>query len=125
MGYYSDVKLITTKKGWARLDAAVCKAEGITKENEQDNHWLTDHTHYVEGKGYVLAEWNNIKWYDWGDNAVGVLMRELNALYLDDIPFEFMRTGEEYEDVEYLHHDSPVEADLPGLGLRKEIEVVY
>lgn len=128
MGYYSDVKVITTKEGWERLDKAVRKAMGITAKNEKKSYWLTDQNHYKllkKGK-YVLAEWKDVKWYDWGTTDVSTFMQELHNLGEDDIPYEFMRVGEDYDDIEHLYQDTyncPQYDDMPNLGLRREIEV--
>lgn len=132
MGYRSDVKLITTKEGWERIDKAVRKAENITQEDiDAGKYWLTDENCWgiICDGHYIIAEWEDIKWYDWGGNDVSTFMKELSKLDDDDIPYEFMRVGEDYEDVEYLYYSSSEYyekyKDMPSLGLKREIEVNY
>lgn len=124
MGYRSEVKLITTKEGWSRIKKAV---EDATPEGA----WLVDDTNIVpvcDGK-YVLGEWSDIKWYDWGDNIIGTFMKELGKLDEVDIPYEFMRVGEDYEDIEYLTYTSDDHyekyKDMPNLELHRAIDVYY
>lgn len=127
MGYRSDVKLITTKAGWERLDNAVKQAMDITEATEADAFWLTDSRFFVIGDSYVLAEWDDIKWYE-GDTEVGALMRELYSMAKDSVAFKFMRVGEDYEDVERLEGMDEGLADydkLPSLWLERKIEVEY
>lgn len=127
MGYRSDVKLITTKEGWEKIDKAARKAAGVTDE---DTPYLTDSTCWTlicDGK-YVLAEWYDIKWYEGYDDEVDAVMRTLGRLDSLNIPYHFLRVGEEYGDVQVMDGDAGWEdehADMPSLYLKQEIEVEY
>lgn len=127
MGYRSDVKLITTKEGWKRIDKAVKK---VCQIDNEDNWYLTreDNWVFICGGKYILAEWEDIKWYDWGDRGVSAIMEELEKFEKDNIPYELMRIGENWGDVESKGQDTyycPEYDDMPNLMLKREIEVIY
>lgn len=130
MGYRSEVKLVTTKEGWEKIDQAVRKVAGVIPKNEDDMTWLTERTCWTpvcNGK-YVLAEWDDIKWYDGYDSQVSTVMSTLDKLEKILIPYRFMRVGEDYSDVEIREHDGDgwqTIRDMPSLWLKREIEVEY
>ena len=98
MGYRSEVALVTSKKGYSRLMAAVaCNpeatrlvVEGIESEN------------YVE-QGNVLFHWDWIKWYADSDQIRLIEdwmnVEEYDKDY-DDVEFQFIRIGESNDDAE-------------------------
>ena len=63
MGYRSDVRIITSKKGYDRLSKYVRKAV-----NDDIDMNLLENTDLkcVSSSG-VLIGWNSIKWYEWSD----------------------------------------------------------
>lgn len=124
MGYYSDVKLITTKEGWERIQREVKQAapDGWTYTAGDE-----DATPIMGGK-YVLVEHEDIKWYEDQFPEVEAFMRELKRFDAEHIPYEFMRVGEDWGDNEYYCErdwKSNKYDDMPSLGLRREIEVGY
>lgn len=121
MSYRSDVKLVTTKAGWERLEQAV----GKVRSDDEYEYWVTtegESERPCEGK-YVLAEWDNIPWYDW-EGDVAALMTELRQFDKLGIPYEFVRAGEEYGDVEQLTNRGNAH-DMPSLWVAQEIRVSY
>lgn len=130
MGYRSDVKCITTKEGFALIDKLVRKASGITKDNEDEEYWLTDghNTQQIcEGK-YVLMEYEDIKWYEGYDPAVSAFMRGLEKLEDKNVPYRFGRVGEDYTDVDFreaVPYSSDKWNDMPRLEVYRKIEVEY
>lgn len=125
MGYRSDVKLITTKAGWERLENAVSKV----RADIEYEYWITSEakaTTICDGK-YILAEWDDRKWYECFDD-VGAFMKELYDMARDHVAFKFMRVGEDYEDVERLEGEDKDLKDydaMPSLWLERKIEVEY
>lgn len=123
MGYRSDVKLILTNKGMDMLKAKV------PEPTEEEPNWTAEPIYEasrVKDK-YWLIEWEDIKWYDdWADYkvpcAVARLREELGEM---NEPFNFMRIGEDYEDIEVDVCYGDYEEQLPYLTLRREIEVEY
>lgn len=126
MGYRSEVKLITTKEGWKKIEQAV-------KQASPDNYEYLLADEYVcliRNGEYVLYEVSDIKWYDtppYGFPEIIAFKQALYNLDEDDIPYEFMRVGEDYTDVEYLPYRVYKDKyqDMPTLGLERTIEVEY
>lgn len=113
MGYYSQVKVITTKKGWKELEQAVEKT-GVETDLMKCFVVIT------RGENeYVVGDWSDIKWYDWSDPAIGAFMDALRATHE---PYRFMRVGEEYGDVEREEKNTE-ESVLPYLYLEQSIEL--
>lgn len=125
MGYRSDIKCITTREGFELIDKLVKKASGIT--NEDSEYWLTDELHRMDMKGgkYILIEIEDIKWYS-NDTVVSAFEQALKQLDARDIPYQFIRLGEDYTDVE-RQENIPwnIPKDMPTLQLKHEIEVEY
>lgn len=122
MGYRSDVKLILTDKGMEMLKAKV--PEPTEEEPDYMAEPIYD-TIKIGNDKYWLLEWEDVKWYDdWEDYkvpcAVSSLMGELRKM---DEPFQFMRVGEAYEDVEVecCYGEEP----MPYIELKREMEVEY
>lgn len=72
---------------------------------------------------YILAEWYSVMWYEKFDD-IKAFMQELKQMDKDDIPFEFMRVGEAYDDVE-TDGCWNTDDDMPHLELTRKIEVEY
>lgn len=124
MGYRSDVKLITTKKGWKRIQQSVKQVAPDSWEYVAgDEHMVP----IMEGE-YVLVEHDGVKWYENDFPEVYAFMLELKRFNAEHIPYQFMRTGEDWEDNEYLFScdwGSDEYDDMPMLMLKREIEVEY
>lgn len=130
MGYRSDIKLITTPEGWSQIDKAVRKASGVTDKNENTSYVLTHSTHatpILNGR-YVLGEWDDIKWYEGYDDDVTAFMTALGQLDASDIPYNYIRLGEDDADIDRRYNNCGVlseYADMPNLWVKREIVVEY
>lgn len=123
MGYRSDVKLITTKAGWERIQREVRQAAPDNWEYVVGS----EHATPLLGGKYVLVEHESIKWYD-NFPEVSAFMRELKRFDAEHIPYSFMRIGEDWGDNQYLYErdwESDKYDDIPHLSLHCEIEVEY
>lgn len=125
MGYRSDVKLITTKAGWERLENAVSQAQSKYARE----YWITSEVRTMTlcDDKYVLAEWDDIKWYASFED-VGAFMKELYDMAKEHVAFKFLRVGEDYEDVERLESEDEGGVDyydMPGLWPEHKIIVEY
>lgn len=127
MGYYSDIKLVTTKKGWSKIKQAVAQA------SPENHHYITTEDNIdtvLDGK-YIVFTLHGVKWYEgeqYGFPEVNAFMESMYALLEHNIPYRYMRVGEGDEDVERAENNMwGVEEykDLPELELVREIEVVY
>lgn len=128
MVYHSNVKLITTKEGRDMIDKAVREALHITPADNDTLWYLTCKAVWIplcEGK-YLLAEWNDIRWLDSSAEVIA-LMNELDKLFQVHIPYEFLRVGEDWNDMEHLTDipDDHQYDDMPSLTLKREIAVEY
>lgn len=123
MGYYSDVKLITTEEGWRRIQH---KVHRVSPDYAQDYVGEEFTVPLVEGK-YILLEHHSIKWYD-EFPEVEAIMGQLKQFDAEHIPYQFMRVGEHWDDNEYLWErdlESDEYDDMPYLELNRDIEVEY
>lgn len=117
MSYYSDVKLITTMKGWKKIQKAVLEAD--------PESILAGASHVREvARHFQLVEFNDIKWYEYERPDVRAFMTAVYALPDEGIPYNYMRIGEDYGDMEESSNWVDDYADMPSLGLKREIEVI-
>lgn len=122
MGYRSDVKIITTKEGWARIN------EEVRKVSEGEDRLVSDVATLICDGKYVLAEWDDVKWYETYDSGVDAIMRELKRFDAEHIPYQYLRIGEDWDDMECLYErdwKSDKYDDMPDLVLVRKIEVEY
>lgn len=123
MSYRSVVKLITTKAGWKRIRKEVSRL-GV----DERYSLISGVGELICDSKYVLAEWDDIKWYEGRDEEVDAIMRALRQFDVEHIPYQYLRIGEDWEDYERLSeecYDNPDYKDMPYLTLRREIEVEY
>ena len=104
MGYRSDVRIITSLKGFKKLTKYVAIN---TKENSLYN--LMEHIDFIHKNDYsVYFGWNNIKWYF--DDAE-TIMNGLNYLRDNEYSYRFARLGEDYDDYEEKYYESEKEEE--------------
>lgn len=95
MGYYSDVRFNTTKEGYEKFKASLA---------EDTKSWLFPNGKpevYDEEDGEVIFGWDDIKWYQHSYQEIDDAMGAYRNLRYDDVPFEYVRVGEECGDYEY------------------------
>lgn len=103
MGYRSDVYLKTTTEGWIlmkRFDNKISKPEDKPLDCAEVNK---------SPDGYYRIEFHDIKWYD-SFEQVKNFNHVLDEMRDQDIPFSFIRLGEDTEDIE---HDCNWTDDIP------------
>lgn len=104
MGYRSDVRLITSKKGFEELQKFVKNYLG--KDNKDDNLLENPDIRFVHSNG-VLLGWNDIKWYEYCDHKdVDSIEAGLEHLKDNDFSYRFARIGEDYNDYDYNYCES-------------------
>lgn len=107
MGYRSLVYLKTTTEGWVLM-----KRFNDTIENWEDKP-LSYSEVYCSPAGNYKIEWIDIKWYDFYPNVQNVI-EMMNRFDKEDIPYSFIRLGEETEDIEHRRNypdDMPYEIE--------------
>ena len=107
MGYRSDVRILTSKKGYERLQKYVKQA--LKNENGWDDLLENADIRNVSSNG-VLVGWNCIKWYeDYKD--VNSIVEGLEVLENEDYSYRFSRIGEDFTDHEEIYYDSKNRGD--------------
>lgn len=105
MGYRSDVRIVTSKRGYNELKKSIqdyYKENDIPKDYQFD---LLNNTNVMEMNKYqVYLGWNNIKWYGYPD--VDAIEDGLSKLKDKDLSYRFARLGENYDDYEEHSHES-------------------
>lgn len=97
MGYRSQVYLKTTTEGYVMIKKA---DDEITTEADKPLAWSEVK---VTSSGNYKITWDDIKWYDSYPNVqkMNELMNKMDDL---DIPYSFIRIGEDSTDVEWKHN---------------------
>ncbi len=113
MGYRSQVRLITTKKGFEELksfnDKYLQDHKGINGFEEYN--LMDELTLKEEDNHSVYFGWDWVKWYEGSYKSVDAIMNGLNHLRDKDMSFRFSRLGEDYDDYEEQYHDSEKEEE--------------
>lgn len=107
MGYRSDVRIITSKKGFNKLKDYV--TDRIAKSNNPNIYNLMDDIEFEYDNGYSkYFGWNNVKWYY---EDVDYVMDGLQELKNEDMSYRFARIGENYDDYEEEYYESEQEEE--------------
>ena len=104
MGYRSDVRILTSKKGYDKLRKHV---EKYLKEKNEDSNLLEDaDVKFVTSKG-VLIGWDSIKWYEWSNwPEIDSILSGLQELKKDDYSYRLSRLGEGIDDIDERYYYS-------------------
>ena len=109
MGYRSDVRIITSKKGFEELNKYV--KNYLSKTKESDYNLMDDLYFKVENKYSCYFGWNWVKWYENSYPSVDAVMSGLQHLREKDLSFRYSRIGEDYDDYESDYHESEKEEE--------------
>lgn len=100
MGYRSEVRITTTREGYDRMCEFV---DGLSEGREcyplmgtkrQPEFFDEEHESVVFG-------WDSIKWYEGLFADIDNVVKALGELEESDIPYEFCRIGESWDDIEF------------------------
>jgi len=121
MGYRSDVRIMTTKKGYNKLRKYTdeyLKSKNYKYGNLMDDLDLNEETKYAKYIG-----WNDIKWYE-GDDDIDSIMSGLDYLEENNYSYRYARIGENYDDYEekYFESDKEEEQDLEYPSMTRYFE---
>lgn len=111
MGYRSDVRIVTSKKGFEKLSEFVINSLKEQKINVKEYNLLEDLDIKVEGKEQIYLGWNYLKWYD-GYPEVDAIMEGLNYLSENEYSYRYMIIGESYDDIEEQSYDGEKDKDV-------------
>lgn len=126
MGYRSDIRIVTSKKGFDKLKEYV--SDYLKKEKKDDSYnLLNDFTVYKENKYQVYFGWNYLKWYEGSYADVDAIMIGLDKLAENDYSYRYARLGEEYDDYEEQYHesDNEDEQDIEYPNMIREFDDDY
>ncbi len=100
MGYRSEVRIAATREGYdlmcERVDAV---SEGLDSYPLMGSDRQPDF--FDEEDGCVVFGWDDIKWYEGLLCDVTNAAEALGELDEQDIPYEFYRIGESWDDIEF------------------------
>ena len=126
MGYRSDVRIVTSKKGFKKLNDYV---KNYLKDKNEDYNLLEHLDFKVENSYEKYFGWNGIKWYDGceGYEEVTAIVEGLSKLTEDDFSYRFARIGESYDDYETYSYESEreEEQDLEYPSFIREFDDEY
>ena len=94
MGYRSEVYIKTTTEGWVIIKQHNDKIDEI-----KDRPLRYADVNKTES-GFYKIEFHDIKWYD-SYTEIRHFMDALTELEKQDIPYSFIRLGEDTEDIEH------------------------
>lgn len=110
MGYRSQVRIITTKKGFDELKKF--SDNYLKTDNEYKEYNLMDAFDVDKStKDIHYFGWDWVKWYEGSYKAVDAIMDGLNHLEDNNISYKYARIGEEYDDFEEQSFESDDEAE--------------
>lgn len=125
MSYKSDVRIITSKKGYDKLRKHV---EKYLKEKNDDSNLLEEpDIRFVTSKG-VLIGWDSIKWREWSNwPEIDSILSGLHELESEDYSYRFSRIGEGIDDIEERYYDSEhrEDEDIPYIDIEREFNDEY
>lgn len=127
MGYRSDVRIMTTPEGFRQM----CERAWVLAEErgwqdycvllpKPETAYENSFAFFDVSESYICFGYDWIKWYE--DYRDVLLVKEALE-YVGDagIPWQFMRDGEDYDDVESDETDNFFEFGLPVLCIHSEI----
>lgn len=112
MGYRSDVRIMTSRKGFDELKKFTdkyLKEKNYTFGNLLDQLDLNKETKYAKYIG-----WNSIKWYEYCGSDyedVNAIMEGLQHLKEKDFSYRYARIGESYDDYDEHYYESEKEEE--------------
>lgn len=127
MGYRSDVRIVTSKKGFDELKRITDK---IIKDKKFEYGNLMDNCKIIYDNGFSkYFGWDSIKWYDGieGYEDVDAIIEGLEKLEEKDYSYRFARLGEELDDYEESSYESEreEEQDLEYPSLLRQFDDNY
>lgn len=106
MGYRSDIRIRTTKEGLEIMKKFIEKYIKENINNEENlkgyDYNLLNSAEITEAEDSVTLDWYNLKWYEGikGYEDVDAIMKSLDELSNKNIDYQYVRIGEEDDDIE-------------------------
>ena len=129
MGYRSDVRIMTTKKGFKELKKFNDKylADHKNINGFEEYNLMNNLNIKKENKYSVYFGWDWLKWYEGSYAGVDAIVEGLNHLEEKDLSYRFARMGENYDDFEesYYESEKEEEQDLEYPSMIREFDDDY
>lgn len=124
MGYRSDIRIVTSKEGFEKLQEFV---RNHLKKNKENYNLLEECDIKQEGKNQCYFGWNYVKWYEHDYPEVVAIMEGLSHLGENEYSYRYMRIGESYDDIEEQSYDGEKEneIDLEYPNMLREFDDEY
>lgn len=133
MASYSDVRIVTSEKGFKAAKSFI--AEYLKNNNISDKEMkemnlmrpenldIKEKIKSVGGKRYVYYGWNSAKWEKYSFKDVDAVMKSLDYLESQGIAYHYVRIGDEDADIENIRSVSDPEEKMPYLSVEKTIQI--
>lgn len=111
MSYRSDIRIITSKKGFQELKKFTDNY--LKEKNWEYGNLLDDCIMICENDNSKYFGWNSINWYEFSNNYkdVTAIMKGLEHLKEKDLSYRYARIGESYDDYEQMSNESDKESE--------------
>lgn len=105
MGYRSDIRIVTSKKGYEVLKEFVKNYLEEKQLDTKEYNLLESLEVKVEGKEQIYFGWNYLKWYEGNYPDVDSIMEGIDHLGENEYSYRYMIIGESYDDIEERYYD--------------------
>lgn len=129
MGYRSNVQVMTTPEGFEKMQDIIWE---LAKEKNLENDVVLFPEHgqdpelffdmYDAQEDYLTFGFDWVKWYE-NYTGVSLFMDMLSKANEDGIPWQFIRVGEEDNDIEQFASDNFY--DNPPAVMSTQVDIVY
>ena len=107
MGYRSDVRIVTSKKGFKELTKFV---NDYMKDKNEYN-LLYNIQNKTDNKYSCYFGWDYFKWYQESYDGVIAIMKGLEHLKDNNYSYRYSRIGENYDDYDEHYFESDIEEE--------------
>lgn len=123
MGYRSDVRILTSKKGFAELNKYV----NNYLKDKNDYNLMENIQYKTENDFACYFGWNWVKWYEGSYDSVDAIMNGLEHLKEKEYSYRYARLGENFDDYEEHYYESEIEdeQDLEFPNVIREFDDDY
>jgi len=123
MGYRSDVRILTSKKGFAELNKYV----NNYLKDKNDYNLMENIQYKTENDFACYFGWNWVKWYEGSYDSVDAIMNGLEHLKGKEYSYRYARLGENFDDYEEHYYESEIEdeQDLEFPNVIREFDDDY
>lgn len=130
MGYWSNVRIITTPNGLAEMRKIACELAAqrglandmilIPNVDGTTTGCALDFFDKDDYHDYVCFGFNDIKWYEGHYPDVSLVMDTLKIADESDVYWQFVRIGEDNDDNEILYSSTVNNGHVPYINIQRD-----